>query len=128
MARRQTSMNVKLVAAVVAVAEGESVNVLRLCASHGVSRKSFYKWVGRYRSSGLEGLEDRSTRPHRSPNQIAAEVEDEIVRLRKELGEAGLDHGATTIQWHLGRNPEWKGRVPAVAGVHRVLVRRGLVV
>jgi transposase InsO family protein len=121
-------MNVKLVAAVVAVAEGESVNVLRLCASHGVSRKSFYKWVGRYRSSGLEGLEDRSTRPHRSPNQIAAEVEDEIVRLRKELGEAGLDHGATTIQWHLGRNPEWKGRVPAVAGVHRVLVRRGLVV
>lgn len=121
-------MNVKLVAAVVAVAEGESVNVTRLCAQHGVSRKTFYKWVARYRAGGLEALEDRSTRPHRSPNQVPADVEDEVVRLRKELADAGMDHGATTIQWHLGRAPTWKGRVPSVAGVHRVLVRRGLVV
>lgn len=121
-------MSVKLVAAVVAVAEGEAVNVSRLCAAHGVSRKSFYKWVSRYRQLGLEGLEDRSTRPHRSPNQIAADIEDEVVRLRKDLAETGLDHGATTIQWHLGRSPQWRGRVPSVAGVHRVLVRRGLVV
>jgi transposase InsO family protein len=120
-------MNVKLVAAVVAVAEGESVNVSRLCERHGVSRKTFYKWVGRYRESGLEGLEDRSTRPLRSPGQIPADVEDAVVRLRKELVEAGLDHGATTIQWHLGRDPLVEGRVPSVAGVHRVLVRRGLV-
>jgi transposase InsO family protein len=92
-----------------------------------VSLKSFYKWVRRYRQLGLDGLEDRSTRPHRSPNQIAADIENEVVRLRKELAEAGLDHGATTIQWHLGQSPQWRGRVPSVAGVHRVLVRRGLV-
>lgn len=121
-------MNVKLVAAVVAVGEGEKVNVSKLCASNGVSRKTFYKWVARYCSGGLDGLEDRSTRPRSSPGQIAADVEDEIVRLRKELAEAGLDHGATTIQWHLGRDKAWKGRVPSVAGVHRVLLRRGLVV
>src|SRR4051812_10335481 len=125
MARRQTSMNVKLVAAVVAAAEGESVNVTRLCEVQGTSRKTFYKWVARYREHGLEGLEDRSTRPHRSPGQISPEVEDEIVRLRKQLADAGLDHGATTIQWHLGRS--LPGPVPSVAGVHRVLVRRGLV-
>lgn len=121
-------MDVKLVAAVVAVGSGVEVNVSQVCAAQGVSRKTFYKWVHRFREGGLDGLEDRSTRPHRSPGQIGVEVEDEIVRLRKELADAGLDHGATTIQWHLGRKPVTGGRVPSVAGVHRVLVRRGLVV
>ncbi|MEZ5137295.1 MAG: leucine zipper domain-containing protein [Acidimicrobiales bacterium] len=68
----------------------------------GASRKTFYKWVKRYREHGMEGLEDRSTRPLSSPNQISGEVEDLIVRKRKELRDAGLDHGATTIQWHHG--------------------------
>lgn len=120
-------MSVKSVAVVVAVAEGTGVNVAGLCRAEGISRKTFYKWVRRYREGGIEALEDRSTRPRRSPGQIVVEVEDRIVRLRKELGDAGLDHGATTIQWHLGRD-ESVERVPSIAGVHRVLKRRGLVV
>jgi transposase InsO family protein len=121
-------MSLKAMAAVVAVAEGNEVNVAALCRREGCSRKTFYKWVKRYREGGLEALEDRSTRPHRSPNQIPAGVENEIVRLRKELDEAGLDHGATTIQWHLERLGLGEAAVPSVAGIHRVLVRRGLVV
>lgn len=128
MAREQTPMNVKLCAAVVAVAGGEAVNVSELCRAQATSRKTFYKWVDRVREEGLEGLEDRSTRPKTSPNQICPEVEDHIVRLRKELFDAGLDHGATTIQWHLGRMEGLAVGVPSVAGVHRVLSRRGLVV
>lgn len=120
-------MRVKLLAAVVAVGEGEKVNVTQVCAESGVSRKTFYKWVRRYVEGGIDALEDRSTRPRSSPNQIGVEVEDKIVRLRKELSDAGLDHGATTIQWHLGRGGTVE-LVPSVAGVHRVLVRRGLVV
>lgn len=119
-------MNVKLLAAVVAAGEGEKVNVTEVCAVAGTSRKTFYKWVKRYRAGGMEALEDRSTRPKSSPKQISVEVEDEIVRKRKELRDAGLDHGATTIQWHLGRAGTLDS-VPSVAGVHRVLVRRGLV-
>lgn len=49
------------------------------------------------------------------------------MRLRKELDDAGLDHGATSIQWHLGRDDEVP-TVPSVATIHRILVRRGLVV
>lgn len=121
-------MRVKLLAAVVAAGDGEAVNVAAACREAGVSRKTFYKWVTRYREGGLEALEDRSTRPRSSPNQISAVVEDEIVRLRKELRDEGLDHGAATICWHLGRVELPKGEVvPSVAGVHRVLVRRGLV-
>lgn len=125
--RKVTSM--KAMAAVVAVGAGERVNVSRVCAEVGVSRKTFYKWVARYRADGLDGLEERSRRPHRTPGQTAVEVEEFVVRLRKELADAGLDHGATTIQWHLGRRRgELCGRrVPSVATIHRILVRRGLV-
>jgi transposase InsO family protein len=119
-------MSVKLLAAVVSVVEDHPVNVSAVCALHGLSRKTFYKWVARYRAEGMAGLEERSRRPRSSPKQICADIEDHIVRLRKELLDAGLDHGATTIQWHLGRSGVKP--VPSVAGVHRVLVRRDLVV
>jgi len=119
-------MSVKLVAAAVAAAgEGESLCVSAVCRDAGVSRKTFYKWVARYRAEGMAGLEERSRRPHRSPGRVSAEIEDAVVRLRKELIDAHLDHGATTIQWHLGQRGVKP--VPSVAGVHRILVRRGLV-
>lgn len=118
-------MAVKLMAAVVAVAEGSDLNVSAACRDAGVSRKTFYKWVSRYRAEGLSGLEERPRIPRRAPHRIADDVEDAIVRLRKELCDAGLDHGASTIQWHLGHRLD--GAVPSVATVHRVLVRRDLV-
>jgi transposase InsO family protein len=119
-------MSVKVLAAVVALGEGEVLNVSAVCREAGVSRKTFYKWAARYRAEGMAGLEERSRRPRVSPFQIPLEVEDQVVRLRKELLDAGLDHGATTIQWHLGQ--AGLDAVPSVAGVHRILVRRGLVV
>jgi transposase InsO family protein len=117
----------KVLAAVWAVAGGERINVSQVCRDAGLSRKTFYKWVARCRAEGPAGLEERSRRPHHSPQQVGVELEEEVVRLRKQLAEAGLDHGATTIQWHLGRAGRWR-RVPSVATVHRILVRRGFVV
>lgn len=116
----------RVISAVIAAAEGGSVNVAGVCRDAGVSRKTFYKWLARYRAGGLEGVEERSRRPRSSPQQTSTTMEERVVRLRKELADAGLDHGATTIQWHLGRQ-HLRG-VPSVATVHRILVRRGLVV
>lgn len=131
-------MSVKVTAA--AVAEGQllvgsgpgELNVTAFCREQEVSRKTFYKWVDRYRDGGVAGFEDRSRRPHSSPNQTPAEVEELIVELRKELEDAGLDHGATTILWHLGRKQQ-HGEIcvellPSEATVWRILVRRGFVV
>ncbi len=126
MTGKVTPMGVRLLAA--AYVEGEEMDVAARCRAAGVSRKTFYKWVNRYRADGAEGLADRSRRPRRSPQQVSVEVEDAVVRWRKELGDAGLDHGATTIQWHLGRDDRFEDPVPSVATIHRVLVRRGLVV
>jgi transposase InsO family protein len=116
----------RVISAVIAVAEGATVNVSGVCRDAGVSRKTFYKHLARYRAEGIEGIEPRSRRPHRSPGRTPAAIEDAVVRLRKELADTGLDHGATTIQWHLGRHGV--PGVPSVASIHRILVRRGLVV
>lgn len=51
------------------------------------------------------------------------EIEDAIVRLRKELE---VDNGAQAIAWHLARR--FGTDVPSARTVHRVLVRRGMVI
>ena len=117
----------KMAAAVVAVAAGGKVNVSEVCRQAVVSRPTFYKYVARVRAEGTDGLRPRSRRPRSFPRQVSPVVEDAIVRKRKELQDAGLDHGATTILWHLGRDDTIRSRVPSVATIHRVLVRRGLV-
>ena len=48
----------------------------------GISRVTAYKWVRRYRAEGLPGLEDRSSRPLRSPHRLPDEVAAAIVRVR----------------------------------------------
>ena len=52
----------------------------------GVSRQTATKWVRRYRSEGLAGLEDRSSRPCRSPRSLAPEQVAAILAARHELG------------------------------------------
>lgn len=114
-------------AAVMAFVAGEAVNVTRVCQDGGISRKTFYKYVARCRDEGPAGLQERSRRPGSSPQRVSAAVEEAVVALRKQLDEAGMDHGATTIQWYLGNDARFKRAVPSVATVHRILVRRGFV-
>lgn len=118
----------KVIAAVTAFVAGEPINVSVVCRTAGVSRKTFYKWAARYRAEGLAALEERSRRPLSCPGQTPAWVEDVVVDLRAELAIGGLDHGATTIHWHLEQRRslgDW--RVPSVATIHRILIRRGLI-
>jgi transposase InsO family protein len=115
----------KAIAGVTAFVAGAPVNVAQICRECGISRKTFYKYAARCREEGLDGFEERSRRPHRVVHAVSVEVEEAVIRWRKQLADSGLDHGATTIQWHLGR--ERRVRVPSVATVHRILVRRGFV-
>jgi transposase len=95
-----------------------------LAAAHGVHRSWLYKLLARYRRDGPAGLEARSRRPHRSPTRVADRYEDEIVALRKQLVELGVDAGAVTIAAHLARRG---GDVPSVSTIWRVLKARGFV-
>ena len=49
----------------------------------GVSRATVYKWLHRHAEEGDAGLEDRSSRPLRSPRRLTPRVELRIVSLRR---------------------------------------------
>jgi transposase InsO family protein len=49
----------------------------------GVSRATVYKWLRRYKCEGDPGLQDRSSRPSRSPRRLSAAAEARILRLRQ---------------------------------------------
>ena len=78
----------------------------------GISRSTGYKWLRRHRTEGPAGLEDRSSRPHRSPRRLHPDQEARIVALRAETG-----YGPHRIGPLVGR-PR--------STVYRVLARRGL--
>ena len=44
--------------------EEVSGNVAATCRYYGISRECYYRWLRRYEADGLEGLKDRSHRPH----------------------------------------------------------------
>ncbi len=91
---------------------------------YGVSRRWVVTLVQRFLAQGEAGLEPRSRRPRHSPGRLAAELEEEIVVLRKRLDEIGHDNGAATIAFHLERR---HGTSPSPSTIWRVLRRRGFV-
>jgi transposase InsO family protein len=103
----------------------EGRSVAELAQEHGRHRSWLYKLLARYRVEGDAGLAPRSRRPRTSPSAVPTELEDEIVLLRKQLSEEGLDAGAVTIHWHLARRHQ---AVPSVSSIWRILKRRGFVV
>lgn len=91
---------------------------------YGVSRRWVHELCRRFEADGEAGLEPRSRRPRASPHRIPEALEQEIVELRKDLEERGLDAGAHTIAVHLERR---HGHAPAPSTIWRVLSRRGFV-
>jgi transposase InsO family protein len=86
--------------------------VAEAARSMNISRQCAHKWWSRYRAEGIDGLQDRSSRPRSCPHQTPARTERRIVALRqsRRLGPARL---AGIVD------------VPA-STVHRVLVRHGV--
>ena len=58
--------------------------VAQAAEAQGVSRTTAHKWVRRYRAEGWPGLEDRSSRPLRSPHRTSPEATAAILRARVE--------------------------------------------
>lgn len=49
----------------------------------GVSRKTFYYWLKRYRTEGVEGLSNRRSGPRTSPRRSPREVEERVLTYRR---------------------------------------------
>jgi transposase len=71
------------------VREYEScLNINTVCRKYGISRKTLYKWLKRFRRSGQdpESLIDQPRTPHHSPKQTSGEVSMLVLALRNETG------------------------------------------
>ena len=69
-----------------------------------VDAKTVRKWRDRFLTEGEAGLNDRSSRPHRSPNRTPRQLRRRVIRLRRER-RWGADHigfeiglAASTVQ------------------------------
>jgi transposase len=62
---------------------GEGWSLAAAAEAAGVSERTAWKWVDRYRCEGEAGLEDRPSAPRRVPGRTPAEREEVIVALRQ---------------------------------------------
>jgi len=100
--------------------EGESMS--SLCREFGISRPTGYKIFNRFKTCGLDGLNDRSRRPYRHANKLPFQIERTILAIKREHN----TWGAPKIRDKLIREyPMIKP--PAKSTIHAVLDRHGLV-
>jgi transposase InsO family protein len=102
----------------------EHQSAAEVAARYGVHRAWVYKLKARYEAEGEAALQPRSRRPKSSPTATPAATVELVLRLRKQLSEAGLDAGADTIGWHLTRHHR---TTLSRATINRILVRAGAV-
>jgi transposase InsO family protein len=77
----------------------------------GISRRTAFKWLARFRAEGESGLLDRSSQPYRMPRKTSWWWEQEILRLRRRR------LTGAEIARHVSISP---------ATVARILARHGL--
>lgn len=82
-----------------------------LCRRFGISRKSAYKWLKRYRAGGVQALRDRPRRPGYCPKAYRSFWRERLVKAR----EARRQWGAKKLRSVLRKTFPGVKRVPAVS-------------
>jgi transposase InsO family protein len=106
---------------VVAVSSS-GLSMSEACRQFGVSRKSGYKWLERYKTYGPGGLVDRSRAPKVVPWALAEEMADRLVDVRQ----SHPTWGARKVLDYLRRKHP-RLHLPAPSTVADLFLRRGLV-
>src|SRR5215472_13268732 len=98
----------------------EGLTVKEVARRWNVHRSTLQVWLQRYEAEGLEGLANRSHRPEHCPHQMPAQVEAQLLELRR----ARPYLGARRLALELAR----KGIEPAPSksAVQRSLARAGV--
>ncbi len=99
-----------------------SSNKAELCREFGISRKTGYKWIERFRARGTLGLADLSRRPHCCPLQADGETVLEVIRLRTLHARWGPKKLRAVLQRSMPRV-----QVPSIRTIARILERAGQV-
>ena len=98
------------------------LSMTALCRRFHVSRKTGYKWLGRFLKEGCPGLQDRSRAPHDQARRIPDDVVARILKVRRRH----RSWGPKKVVAYLGqdhRREDWL--VPSSVG--RILKRNGMI-
>lgn len=90
-----------------------------LCRLYGISRKTGYKWLRRYRTTGQAGLKDQSRRPRSSPQRTPAAIEHVVLAARDQHPSWG---GRKLKRWLEDRGHK---NMPAPSTITAILRRHG---
>jgi putative transposase len=93
-----------------------------LCTLFGVSRKTGYKTIERFKEGGWEGLIERSHAAHTHPNATDEEIAERLIEAKHEWPRWGPEK---LLDWLRAKQPDvnW----PAVSTAGGILKRAGLV-
>lgn len=83
-----------------------------VAVSFGISERTVYKWLSRYRAFGAAGLCDRTSKPLHSPAKLADTCQQAILHLRR--------------QYHMTARMIAKSLDLAISTVARILKRHGI--
>ena len=81
----------------------ETANMSEICDHFGISRKTGYKWLNRYRQTGAKGLQDQP----RTPNGNSRAVPEHLVRQLLALRHKYPTWGPRKVRaWMLNNRPD----------------------
>lgn len=106
----------------VKLALDRDANIAALSRSFGISRKTAYKWLARYREGGRNALADRDPVPGPHPHSLPISVVAQVLAVRRRYPYWGPRKIQAWIDEHvLGIDP------PAASTIGRILEKHGLV-
>ncbi len=94
-----------------------------LCARYGISSKTGYKWLERYKEGGRTGLQDRSRATKHHPNQLSKETKEAILTARRAHATWGPKKLRILLQQE-DRRKVW----PALSSIGAVIKDNGLAI
>jgi len=104
------------------LAESGRMSMSELCVDYGISRKTGYKWLGRYREGGVSGVRELSRRPRHCPHRTQESIERLIIQERRRH----RTWGPKKLQWILQCAHGLEG-APAISTIAQILKRHGLI-
>ena len=97
-------------------------SITELAERFGISRKTAYKWINRFKKYGQDGFHELSRRPHSCPWQTEKAIVEELVKRRKAHPSWGPRKLLDLME---RRDPE--RQLPAISTAAHILSREGLI-
>jgi len=123
--KEQSIMEQRLEFVLLTLQPGSNISVL--CNRYNISRRTGYKWIYRYKEKGAAGLKNISRRPHFSPLQTEKEIEQYIIKLRKQDPEWGAKKLLALIKKDQQDGKYLFSTIPSKTTINKILKRNELI-